>query len=103
PFWEAFSLQPCFTLISKLLTFIDKAAEMKSIADSMMNLNGQRQQDFSILFKVFSKGKDREKKAAGIRKVQMKFGKGCPWQTGNVKAVFPWTSRKHSMVVSILL
>ena len=76
---------------------------MKSIADSMMNLNGQRQQDFSILFKVFSKGKDREKKAAGIRKVQMKFAKGCPWQTGNVKAAFPWTSRKHSMVVSILL
>ena len=33
----------------------------------------------------------------------MKFGKGYPWQTGNVKAVFPWTSRKHSMVVSILL
>jgi hypothetical protein len=51
---------------------------METIAHRMMDLHGERQQHFSILFVVFSKREHRGKEVLHVRNVHIKVRKRYP-------------------------
>lgn len=62
---------------------------METITDRMMNLNGERQQDFSILVKVFSKREHGRKKVLHVSHVDIKTGKTDPRNIRYEEYIFP--------------
>ena len=60
---------------------------MITIANCVMDLNGQGQQMLSVTFKAFSHGENRKQKLAVIKHIDIHSGKLQPWHHGNIERV----------------
>ena len=90
-------------LTNRLLQFIDKTADMESVADGMVSLNGQRKQAAVLIGIIFPHGKNREQIIVTVLQVQIEPVKGDPGNHGDRKGIRRraglWL---HSMDVAIL-
>ena len=74
-------------LINIALQFLHKHADMVPVTDSVMHLDCQRQQPFSIPLKELTHGKNRQQKLAFVKDIDIESCKLHPGHHGDVEGV----------------